>query len=378
LASEPIVMTSSPSTPLENFRAQFPVTRERTYLITGAIAPAAEPVSRALGEWEQRLAHQPLLNFDGWADSANEARRRFADLINADSRRIAITDGTSRGADIAISLLADAPGLNVVVDPTTYPSSIEPWLWRTRKRVVASAQELDAAAVERLGDGQLAAVVISHVAWQTGHRHDLRALATAAHAQGGLLIVDAAQSAGVVPIDVIADGVDVLMTTAMKWLLGVPGVGFLYVIPEVLARHRTRPWPGQPEHRPPEDARRLEPGVPSLPSIAAANAALELLATVGPERISAHVETLAQRCIAGLVDLGLEVLTPVDRTRRAGVIAFRHAHATELSDRLRTRRIDVMGRDEWGFVRVDPAGFNTTDDIDRFLGALDALADASH
>lgn len=370
-------MTSRQTMLLEDFRAQFPVTRERTYLITGAIAPAAEPVSRALGEWVERLAHQPLLNFDGWQDSADEARRRFAALINADSRAIAITDGTSRGADIATSLLANTPGDIVLVDPTTYPSSIEPWLWRTRKRVVLSADELNAAAVERLGEGKLAAVVVSHVAWQTGYRHDLRALAGAAHAEGGLLVVDAAQSAGAVPIDVRAEDVDVLMTTAMKWLLGVPGVGFLYVSPDVLSRHRPRSRPGQLGRRLPDEARRLEPGVPSLPSIVATNAALELLSSVGPGRILAHVETLADSCIAGLAGIGLDVLTPADRARRASVIVFRHARAAELGYALRARRIDVMGRDEWGFVRVDPAGFNTADEIDRLLDALGPLVDGS-
>ena len=92
-----------------------------------------------------------------------------------------------------------------------------------------------AAALAQRIDADTVAVCVTHVAPFTGRRHDLRAIADAAHAHGAMLLVDAAQSTGIVPIDVTRDGVDALVTTAMKWLLGPPGIGFLYLSPELLA-----------------------------------------------------------------------------------------------------------------------------------------------
>ena len=134
----------------------------------------------------------------------------------------------------------------------------------------------------------------------TGRRHDLRAIADAAHARGARLVVDAAQSTGVVPIDVDRDGIDVLVTTAMKWLLGPPGIGFLHLRADLLAEAPVLDvgylgldaplgdWP--PHTMPPivADARRYELGLPNLPGVFAARAGIELLREVGIERVFAR------------------------------------------------------------------------------------------
>src|SRR5579864_5629847 len=113
---------------VQEFRALFPITRHRSYLFSGAICPAATPVRQATDEWIDRWANRPLDNYDRFADELVELRASFAHLIGADPDEIAITDGTSRGANIAIRLLADRHGSTVVVDDTTYPSSRYPWL----------------------------------------------------------------------------------------------------------------------------------------------------------------------------------------------------------------------------------------------------------
>lgn len=363
---------------LADFRAQFPVTQRRTYLITGAIAPASLPVQEAVATWMERAATRPLSNFERWSEKVDELRGRFARLINAEADEIAVTDGTSRAAAIAVGLLAGTRGRDVLVDPTTYPSSLYPWLTRTAKRMVTFRPELDPDSIAHTDD--LAAAVVSHVAWHTGYRHHLQKLATAAHRQGGLLVVDAAQSAGAVPIDVKREGIDVLVTTAMKWLLGLPGVGFLYVDRRLLELAGTtgdvgflgRPVPGGWDAWPTDDlpplppgARRFELGVPALPSVAGTSAALALLERVGIDRISAHVEALVGYCRLGLEQRGFELATPPDPEHRAGVIAVRHPRAVRLAAQLAERDIDVMGFD-WG-LRVDPAGFTTFAEVDRFL-----------
>jgi selenocysteine lyase/cysteine desulfurase len=375
---------------IERLRSSFPITRERVYLITGAVAPLANPVRVALEDWIERAAHEPLLNFEGWGEHASAARSKFARLIGTDGANIAITDGTSRAANIAIGLLASHPNDVVLVDPTTYPSSLFPWLSKTQKQVVTIDRELNAEVIDDHAGRGICAVAISHVAWQTGHRHDLRPLADAVHRAGGVLMVDAAQSAGVSPIDVVGDGVDVLITTAMKWLFGVPGVGFLYVSPTLaelpaaldagyLGLSISDPWSGWPSASLPPPARgaaRFEVGMPALPSVMAALAGLDLILDTGVSQIAAQTNRLVDRCLDGLDRLGIRYLTPRPSDRRAGVIAARHPEAKALGEFLASKRIDVGGGNDWGLLRVDPAAFCTDDDIDAFLDATQVWLDA--
>ena len=172
-------------------------------------------------------------------------------------------------------------------------------------------------------------------------------------------------------------------TTAMKWMLGPPGIGFLYLSPELLAGAPTLDvgylgldaplgeWP--PDAMPPvvADARRYELGLPNLPGVFAARAGIELLLDVGIDRLNGHVEGLVSRCIDGLGERGADVLTPSDPAQRAGVIGVRHADPQRVFDECRRRSVDIGAI---GAVRVDPHGFNTAADIDRFLECYDAAA----
>jgi cysteine desulfurase / selenocysteine lyase len=369
---------------LAEFRAQFPVTRDRAYLFSGAIAPAAAPVRAAWDEWTDAWMDDPNSVYTGemMIGAMDSLRSAFAGMIGAGADTVAITDNTCRAANVAIRILAGRPG-NVVIDSGTYPSSAYPWYARGdhQVRFVATDGVEDAAAAlaERI-DADTVAVCITHVAPFTGRRHDLRAIAEAAHARGAMLVVDAAQSTGVVPIDVGRDGIDVLVTTAMKWLLGPPGIGFLHLSPRLLADAPVLDvgylgldaplgdWP--PDAMPPvvADARRYELGLPSLPGLFAARAGIELLLAVGIERIHAHVERLAARCIDGLAERGADVITPRDPVARAGVVSARHPDPQRVFDVCRTQRVDIGAI---GALRIDPHGFNTDEDIDRFLAAYD-------
>jgi selenocysteine lyase/cysteine desulfurase len=375
---------------LARFRSEFPITRTRAYLFSGAMAPAATPVRAAWDEWTERWSDDPnaVYTGDGLLGAADRLRESFAELIGAGPATIAITDNTCRAANIAIRILAERPGGNVVVDDGTYPSSAYPWYARgdreVRYVVTDGVDDAAGALAERI-DSETVAVCITHVAPFTGRRHDLRAIAEAAHAHGAKLVVDAAQSTGVVPIDVARDGIDVLVTTAMKWLLGPPGIGFLHLDPELLADAPVldvgylgldAPLGDWPPHTMPAivaDARRYELGLPNLPGVFAARAGIELLREVGVEQVFARVEELATRCIDGLAERGAELLTPAEPAQRAGVIAFRHPDAQGLFDLCRERGVDIGAI---GAVRVDPHAFNDEDDIDRFLACCDAFTPA--
>jgi cysteine desulfurase/selenocysteine lyase len=366
---------------LEAFRAQFPITRTRAYLFSGALTPAATPVRAAWEEWSASWSNDPNQVYTGemMLGAMDSLRASFARLIGAEEATVAITDNTCRAANIAIRVLAERPG-NVVVDSSTYPSSAYPWYARGDREVrfvpTDGVEDAAAALAERI-DGD------THVAPFSGRRHDLRAIAAAAHARGAKMLVDAAQSTGIVPIDVTHDGIDALVTTAMKWMLGPPGIGFLYLSPELLAGAPTLDvgylgldaplgeWPPDAMPAVVPGAMRYELGLPSLPGVFAARAGIDLLLEVGIDRLSAHVERLATRCLDGLAERRADILTPRDPSQRAGVIAVRHAELQRVFDACREQRVDIGAI---GAVRVDPHGFNTEGDIDRFLECYDAVA----
>ena len=195
-------------------------------------------------------------------------------------------------------------------------------------------------------------------------------------------MVDAAQTTGVVPIDVVAEGIDILVTTGMKWLLGLPGVGYLYVAPEVL---REAPvldvgylgldtelgnWPVGEYPGVVADGRRYELGLPSLPAMGAATAGIELLLDVGIENIFAQSERLVTRALEGLQERGrgADILTPLDPAQRAGVIALRSDDPVAEFERCRRVGVDIGAI--IGSLRIDPHGYNDDDDIDRLLACF--------
>jgi cysteine desulfurase / selenocysteine lyase len=381
----PKVTTSSAE--LAAFRSQVPITGSRAYLFNGALAPAATPVRAAWDDWSAAWSTDPNAVYTpaGLVGSSEELRRTFAELICAEPACIAVTDNTSRAANIGIRILGQRDKRNVVVDEGTYPSSLYPWYASGDWEVRMVATDGVADAVDTLAkhiDADTVAVCISHVAPYTGRRHDLAALSAAAHAHGAALFVDAAQSVGVVPIDVVHDGVDILVTTAMKWLMGPPGVAFVYLAPSILADAPVLdvgyvglvgPPEAWPRDRAPEivsDARRYELGLPNLPGVVAAKAGIDLLQRVGIERIFVRVQELVTRCLDGLGELGADVVTPLESQQRAGVIVVRHPDPAQVFAACRAAQVDIGSIPS---LRIDPHGFNDEHDIDRFLACFEGV-----
>ena len=194
-------------------------------------------------------------------------------------------------------------------------------------------------------------------------------------------MVDAAQSLGVVPVDVMADGVDVLVGTSMKWLLGMPGIAYLYLAPELeqlvplldigyagLADQGAH-WPRAELPPALPGAARFEGGIPALYAIPAATAGLEIIADVGVPVIAGQVTRLVTDVMRILRAHGLRPLTPDLEPSRAGVVAAYLDGAHDLATALARRRVDVGGY-PWGLLRIDPHAYCSEADIERLDAAL--------
>jgi cysteine desulfurase / selenocysteine lyase len=361
----------------QRIRDEFPITQSRAYFFAGGLAPLSRAARAAINSYAQAWEANPTAAYRARPEAdAACLRTAIGGLIGCPADDVAIVDSTSRGNNLAAAMIGAPKGSNVVVDATTYPTALYPWHARGVEVRVAEGESAD--AIGALVDERTVAVTVSHVSPWSGFRHDLRALSRIAHEVDAALVVDAAQSAGVVALDVEADGVDFLSFGAMKWLLGAPGVAFFYVRPE---RQECVPPPHLPSHAHVEDGavvagrggRRHELSSTAWPALGACLAGLGLLGSVGGAAVERRVAELAGLVISGLWERGLRVRTPADPARRAGVVAFEARDAGRLVDALRARDVDVWGWDARGLVRVDPHIYNDDSDVCRFLAALDKL-----
>lgn len=368
------------SSDYSEFRRHFPVLARRAFLFAGGMSPMADVVRDELhgflAEWEQ----DPVGAFDRRERDSARLRRGLGALLGVDAADVTITTNTSEGSNRVISMMAEAAGDVVLVDDTSYPTSIYPWLTKSDKRVEYFPRLADPPQlIDRLAAGDVAAVALSHVGAQTGFRHDLGEIGRLVHAAGALLLVDVAQSAGCIPV--AAMDADAIVGTCAKWLLGPAGVGFLWIAPEVRERLRIRDV-GYLTALVPEDAyprdvvpafppggASLELGIPATGLLAGAAAGVELILNLGPERIEARVLDLVAPLLDELVRVGIDVITPQTAAQRAGVVFARTPQAVAIRDELRQRGVDIGG---WasGMLRIDPHAYNDETDI---AAALDGI-----
>lgn len=361
----------------QRVRDEFPITRSRAYLFAGGLAPLSRVARAAIDSYADGWQRDPVAAYRARPDvESSLLRTAVSRLIGCSTDAVAIVDSTSRGNNLAVGMIDAPAGANVVVDPTTYPTALYPWYARGVE--VRVAREESADAIGELVDERTIAVSVSHVSPWSGFRHDLEALSRIARTVGAALVVDAAQSAGVVALDVEAEGVDFISFGAMKWLLGTPGVAFFYARPEKFGHLLP---PHLPAHAHVENGavvvdgrgRRHELSSAAWPLLGACLAGLGILEEIGAASVESRVSELAGLLVEALRERRIRVRTPLDPMRRAGVVAFEAEEPARLVKGLGDRGVDTWGWEARGLVRVDPHVYNDPSDVERFLAALDKL-----
>lgn len=369
----------------------FPGCRGSSYLDTANICLMYEGAQKATTEWFREVAWKGAQTLDEAAEESvfDSLHVAAARLFSAQPDDIAVgSSATELLASLAWAL-ASGPETNIVGVNVTFPSTIYPW-----ERVARSTGSQVRLAKATNGyvrlddligliDRNTAAVCVSEVEYSTGQRYDVAALTEAAHKHGALLVVDASQSAGAVPIDVTASGVDALVTASYKWLCGPFGVGVMYLAPHlqdklepglVGFRSHRNIWDLDASRLVLSDtARRFEFSTMAYGCAVGLTASIVYLLRIGIVRIFEHNLLLANQLIDGLLKRNAEILAPQNSSERTSIVAARipGADSRTIAEHLKSEQIVVSARRD--AVRFSPHLFNEPDDIARALDEIDRL-----
>jgi kynureninase len=222
-------------------------------------------------------------------------------------------------------------------------------------------------------DEQTLLVPISHVLFRSACIVDARAIIERAHKVGAHVILDVFQAAGTVPLDVRELGADFAVGGVLKWLLGGPGVGYLYVREDLRARLRPM-LTGWFAHKRPfnfetgaidarDDSFRYMNGTTHIPALHAAQPGLEIIAAAGIENIRAKSQRQTERLVDLAMTRGWRVNTPQDPAQRGGTVSIDCPHAEQVCRELLARDILVDYRPRAG-IRMSPHFYNQDEEID--------------
>ncbi|MEU2702969.1 MULTISPECIES: aminotransferase class V-fold PLP-dependent enzyme [Micromonospora] len=363
-------------------RAEFPLLSTGVYLnnnSTGAVPRGAEQVLtgywRTLRNWRDEVWQDWHAGLDRYADSV-------AAFIGAPAGSV-VTDAnlSTLLARVASCFDYRPPRNRIVTTDLEYPTV--PFIWNAFRRygarldvVGSGGPRFDEDAVEARIDERTLLVCIPHASFSSGATVDLPRLVRRAHDVGALVVVDAFQSVGVMPMDVTALGVDVVLGGAHKWLCGV-GTAFLYVRPGLVPQLEPaatgwqagdRAFTFQPSTGWAGGARRFAGGTPFPLTSLISQVGLDLLAGVGAGPIRRHSLACTQRILERAAVAGIDVVSPTEPHRRGGVVCLDVADGEAVKRRLVARDMVCSWR---GYLRVGPHVYNTLDEIDTFMDALE-------
>ncbi|HEX8070019.1 MAG TPA: aminotransferase class V-fold PLP-dependent enzyme [Pyrinomonadaceae bacterium] len=359
-------------------RREFPVTERLAYLNSAAAGPVPHVAQRAAAEFYEETLTTGDGRWSDWLRRREQARADIARLINAEPDEIGFTTNTSTGMNLIVDALAGRG--EVISCALEFPVSTLPWLHRGAEVQllaapggVLTADDVTAAMNERTG-----VICLSHVQYSNGYRAPLAEIG--ARKGRHAFVVNAAQSAGVMQLDVKRMRVDALCATGHKWLLGGYGSGFVYLSRELLAATRPRAVSWLSVHDPfamRNDEARVradasawaETGCPHFAGIFALGAAVAYALKLGPAEIERRALAVNKHLTDSLTAAGWRVLSPLaDEAYRSAETLVATPDPERTARALYRRGVAVTQKPEG--VRVATHYFNDETDVARLVAAL--------
>lgn len=373
-------------------RRDYPILdRHRAYLVNHSLGAMHRGARTRLADYAQEWESEGVLAWHRWVPEM----ARVADLVGS---LVGAPPGTTvlrqNAADligaVASGLPVDPRRNRVVYTDLEWPGSHYLWLEHQRYGlepvVVPSAGDgvhVDLARLVDAIDERTVLVPISLVLFRTATLVDVRPVIEKAHAVGALVLLDAYQAAGAVPVDVVGLGADFCVGGSVKYLCGGPGVGWMYASPA--AADRLRPaqvgWFG---HARPFDFEfdaveyaggvgRFAGGTPGVPAAYAAEPGYRAVAEIGVDRVRERSIALTQPIVEAALARGFTVRSPVDPAERGGHVTIDPGDAERVHLELIARGYVVDHRPGVG-IRVAPHFYNTADECAEVIEEMAAIS----
>ena len=367
----------------ESRRQDFPALDEMCYLNTAAEGIPPRKVLEAL----VRYGDDKLLGMDGrqlHEAQREEAKQQLATTYGLTIDEVGFCSCSSEAYNLAALALQLTESDEVIINDLDFPAGATPWLQPSCKAKVrvwhARENALHIEDLVSLLNSKTRLVTASLVSFYNGYRIELPAVVEAVQKHSSaLLALDVTQALGRVPLDLA--GVDLVVSSSHKWILASHGGG-LVGVPSLVSERWTVPAGGWFNLSNAFEPNRFERtvtkpgaasfsvGMPNYPAIYAINAGLNYIQSVGVEAIDEYCRPLMSYCFEELKKLPVELITPERPGGVAGIIAMRHPDADRIYKALHAENVHIMCHA--GRLRVAIHGYNTLQDLERFIRALHA------
>jgi kynureninase len=363
---------------LAGYRDRFPILAETTYLINHSLGAMPAAVADRLAAYADAWATRGVRAWgEGWWTLPLSVGDQVGRLIGAPAGTTVMHQNVAVAEAIVLSCFRPVPeGRNrIVYEAENFPSVR--YLYQAQHElevvVCADAEEIIARIDERT-----LLVPISHVLFRSGEIQDVEAIVARAHAVGARVVLDCYQSAGIVPLDVVALGVDFAVGGSVKWLCGGPGNGWLYVRQDLLDelsptfvgwQAHAEPFAFEADLRYAHGVARFLTGTPNVPALYAGTPGYDLIEEIGVERIRANSLHQTSRLIELADAAGLEVRSPREPARRGGTVTVYVEDFEAVHKALAERQIICDFRPGAG-IRLGPHFFTTDAELETAVDAM--------
>ena len=363
-------------------RAEFPLLDTCVYLNSNSTGAVPRGAKAALDEYWRTVERWRDEAWEPWLDDLYGYTDELAALLNAPAGSVVCDANVSTLFSRVMSCFEYGERPRIVTSDLEFPSI--PHILRAFERYGAEpvivpsrdGMEIDAERLIREIDERTRLVCVSHATFATGALLDVAPVVRRAHEVGALVALDAYQSAGVVPLDVTASGVDFVFGGAHKWLCGSCESAFLYIRPDLLPQLRPAAtgWIASADPMsfgPPtgwaDGARRFAGGTPAVLPAQFSRPGLAILRALGVNAIRNRSLELTDRIIERAGEAGLPVATPLAHDRRGGIVALRFPGDGAVARELVANGFIGSYR---GGLRIAPHFYNTEEEVDRFMDEL--------
>ncbi len=369
---------------LTAYRDRFPILEHTTYLINHSLGAMPRAVEERLADYAGTWRERGIRAWgEGWWTMPLTVGDQIARIIGAPTGSTVMHQNVAVAEAIVLSCFqpVDPRRNRVVYEEGNFPSVR--YLYQAQRELEVVVVADDEAIVETIDERTLL-VPISHVLFKTGEIQDVAAIVRRAHEVGAHVVLDAYQSAGIVPLDVTALDVDFAVGGSVKWLCGGPGNGWLYVRPDLADvleptfmgwQAHARPFGFEPELEYAEGVARFLTGTPNVPALYAATPGYDLIEEIGVDRIRANSMRQTDLLIGLLDDAGFEVGSPRDPARRGGTVTVRTPEFEAVHKELGERQVICDFRPDAG-LRLGPHYYNTDDELRGVVSEITEIVES--